>query len=79
MATPTPLSILVDPSLMDSPEVNELQRLGHKVESDWDKAAYEGWEHDLILSPRAWRILPEWTKGVEMAVKAARAAKKGKK
>lgn len=63
-----PLIILVDTALLSTPEIQELALQGHIVEGIRGVPDY-----DLILSTKAWRYDPKY---VNLAIKAARAAKK---
>jgi len=69
-----PLSILCHPSLMETPEIQDLINKGHTIDVMEQEAGY-----DMILSPTAWRIIPSLTKHISEAVKAARAIKYIKK
>ena len=66
-----PLNYLVDQSLLNTPEIQERIRKGHKVDSmgpGFD-------EYDIILGPQCYRINAETVKLVDFAEKSKRAEK----
>jgi len=75
-----PLTILVHPSLMETPEIQDLINKGHTVDDmTYETLSLNPCDYDMILSPTAWRIIPSLTKHISEAVKAARAIKYIKK
>ena len=79
--TSKPLSILIHPSL-DGPDFDKLREQGHLVDvmgSAYTNGKVEhSLDYDLILSPTAWRMLPELLKYLPITLKAARKVKYGK-
>lgn len=66
-----PLYYLIDKSLLDTPEMQERIRKGHRVE-----VMPETWaEVDIILGPQCYRINAETVKLVDFAEKSKRAEK----
>ncbi len=73
-----PLHYLVHPSLMDTVEIIECIRKGHRVTS-MAFAAVEDWlTADLIIGPSCYRLSTETIHLLELATKAERASKYGK-
>lgn len=72
--SPKPLRLLVHPSLMDTPEIQELIGKGHTVTSwvEFDEA-------DMLLAPNCWKMDARLIKYLDLAVKAARTIKYPKK
>lgn len=64
--TNQPLHIMVDMDMLDEPEMQTLLQQGHVV---YGVSA----DYDIILSRKAWRYDSKY---VDLAIKAARAAKK---
>ena len=73
--TNQPRMILVDTNLLALPEIQALAEQGYTVTGIMGETPLQI-EYDLILSTKAWR----WDeKYLALAIKAARAAKKGEK
>ena len=68
--TNQPLTILIDTSMAEEPEVKSLLEAGHILSYIRPIAEYT---YDLILSRKAWRYDPKY---VDLAIKAARKSKK---
>ena len=49
--TPKPLRFLIHPDIADWPEWAELASQGHTIRTDWPDV-------DIVVGPRAWRLLP---------------------
>ena len=73
--TPLPLTILVHSSLWGAPEVRALEEKGHLLAS----LPLLADSADLILGPNCYRIVPELTKYIDLAVKDAWKVKGRKK
>ena len=73
--TQKPLKILIHPSLNNAKEIEELIAKGHDIQI----MTVETDDFDIVLSPKAWRILPGMEKYIDIAVKAARIEKYPKK
>lgn len=69
--TNQPLTIVVSPRLMDTPEVQALVAQGHNI-VHWS----EHENADGFVGERAWRMTPELIKYLPMALKAMRKEKR---
>lgn len=75
--TPKPLTLLVHPTLLTHPSIQAMVDKGNTVQSMDNTAA--GSTFDLILGPNCWRVPPGLEPMIDLAIKAARRAKYGKK
>ena len=73
--TPLPLHIVVHPTLLALPEVVALGEKGHTISPLCPECA----KGDLLIGPTCWRIVPALMKYLDLAIKAARGAARGKK
>lgn len=75
--TNRPLTVLVHPSLLKTPAVVELIAKGNDVQTmEWTTSPLN---YDLIIGPNCWRTVPGMEDMLDIAVKAARKQKYGKK
>jgi hypothetical protein len=77
--TQKPLTILVHPSLVETPEFRTLAAQGHTITSDLYLES--AWDADIVFGPNCWRMTPELLPYLDLAIKGARGVKypKGKK
>lgn len=79
--TPKPLTILVHPSLANSPEILELAAKGHEIhtEPSMSMIAQHWQDYDLVLGPTCWRMDASMLAYLDLAIKGARTVKYPKK
>ena len=76
--TNKPHRFLIHPSLIESPEVQELIAKGHEIDAGPMEAGADPWAYDAILGPTCWRMTLQHMKYLPLTVEEIRKRPKEK-